>query len=110
MSHLKQLIRECITEVQMEEGALGSFLGGGIAGYITAWATRNKPKAVSQREVNDVAYAAQDYKNSVENLRDALEPYAGTTSTEKYDSFLKTLGTISIDHIKPIKPKRLRRK
>lgn len=104
---LRNLIRECISEVKLEESA-GSFFSGGIAGFITSWAFQHRPKGSSQKDKDKVAVAAAEYQDSLINLKVALEPFAGTTPEQKYEDFLKQVSHTSFDHLKNIK--RVRRK
>ena len=107
-SDLRNLIKECLTEVKIEEGTGGGFLAGGIAGFITSWAFHHRPKGSVQKDKDKVAIAAAEYQDSLVNLKSALEPFAGTTTEQKYEDFLKQVSHTSFDHLKNIK--RVRRK
>ena len=102
---LKQIINECIEEMRLEEG-WGGFLSGGLAGFITGWAMKNKPKTTDRKDVDKIASAALNFESSVHELRDALSPLAGNTTGEKFDTFLEQLKNTSFDNLKPLRKRR----
>ncbi len=108
---LKNLIKDCIAESSINEGAESFFSGGiagGIAGFITSWAQKHRPKSpeIRQKSLNKIANAASDYQDSLIQLKTALEPFAGSTTEEKYESFINNLSSTSFDHLKNIQRKR----
>jgi hypothetical protein len=96
-TELKQLIKECIEEVAIEEGNLLSGFLGGVAGYILGSVQKNVSNEAAQDE--KLRQSAVNYESAVKEMDAALAPYEGTTSEEKIVSLANDLGKVNVSSL-----------
>jgi hypothetical protein len=102
-TEFRELVNECIHENAVNEN-LKSFLGGGIAGFITSWVFTHSAKAKSDKATSGdkatLTAAAAQYQQAVDGLKTALNQYAGSTPEDQYSNFVDSLKNMSFDHLK----------